>query len=459
MPFSPSLYLALRPTDRCAWRLLIVSRSAAIATWHPETGIPRRRVVLIAASAAAFAFVLVLLPGPQRNIGEIGIAAGLAVAVVSLSALWQSMPTVARLGVPVTYIAVVAVLVDGCGGTSSGFGGLFLLPLLWLAILGSRGELLLGVVAVGVARALPVKVIGAPKYPPSEWRAAIVLAAVAAIACFTIQQLVRDARLRTTELLGRADELEEASRLLARQNEQLRELDRLKDEFVALVSHELRTPLTSIIGYLELVLDEDAEPLTSDQRQFLATVSRNVVRLTRLVNELLFLAQFDSGRVELILAEADINQVLAEATEAAEPAANAKQIELRLEADPLSPVICDRARIAQLVDNLLANAVKFTPEGGRVDVKAAQDGDAIAVTVSDTGIGIPADELPRLFGRFFRASSAVAHAIPGTGLGLAISQAIAEAHNSTITVQSTLDQGTTFRLLLPARAGGIGPPL
>jgi signal transduction histidine kinase len=424
---------------------------------HPETGIPRRRVVLIAASAVAFAFALLLLPGPQRNIGEIGIAAGLAVAVVSLSALWQSMPTVARIGVPVAYIAVVAVLVDGGGGTSSGFGGLFLLPLLWLAIVGSRAELLLGVVAVGVVRALLVKVVGAPEYPASDWRATIVLGAVAAIACFTIQQLVRDARVRTTELLGRADELEEASRQLARQNEQLLELDRLKDEFVALVSHELRTPLTSIIGYLELVIDEDVEPLTPDQRQFLATVSRNVERLTRLVNELLFLAQFDSGRVELILAEADINRVLAEAAEAAEPAANAKQIELRFEADPLLPAICDRARIAQLVDNLLANAVKFTPEGGRVDVKAAQDGDAIAVTVSDTGIGIPAGELPQLFGRFFRASSAIANAIPGTGLGLAISQAIAEAHNSTITVESTLDQGTTFRLLLPTRAGATEP--
>jgi signal transduction histidine kinase len=431
----------------------IVSRSAAIATGHPQTEIPRRRIVLIAASVVAFAFVLVWLPGPQRNIGEMGIAASLAVAVVALAALWQSMPAVARLGVPIAYIAMVAVLVNGGGGTSSGFGGLFLLPLLWLAIVGSRRDLLLGMVAVGVARALPVKLVGAPEYPPSEWRAAIVLGAVAAIACLTIQQLVGDARLRTAELLGRADELEEASRLLESQNTQLRELDRVKDEFVALVSHELRTPLTSIIGYLELVMEEDAEPLTPDQRQFLVTVSRNVDRLTRLVNELLFLAQFDSGRLELSFGEADINQLLVEATEAAEPAANARQIELRLEAGSLSPAICDRARIAQLVDNLLANAVKFTPQGGRVDVRAAQDGSAIALTVSDTGIGIPAEELPRLFGRFFRASSAIANAIPGTGLGLAISQAIAEAHESTITVQSTLGHGTTFRLLLPTRAG------
>jgi signal transduction histidine kinase len=430
-----------------------VSRPRAVATGRPQEEIPRRRIVLIAASASAFAFALVLLPGPQRDLVEIGIAAVLAVAVVALSTLWQSLPTAARIGVPVTYIAMVAVLVDGGGGTSSGFGGLFLLPLLWLAIVGGRAELLLGMVSVGIARALPVRLVGAPEYPPSEWRAAIVLGAVAAIACLSIQKLVGDARLRTAELLGRADELEEATRLLESQNTQLRELDRVKDEFVALVSHELRTPLTSIIGYLELVMDEDGEPLTPGQRQFLTTVSRNVDRLTRLVNELLFLAQFDSGRLELSLAEADINQLLVEATEAAEPAANARRIELRLEADPLSLAICDRARIAQLVDNLLANAVKFTPQGGRVDVRAAQAGGTIALTVSDTGIGIAADELPRLFGRFFRASSAIANAIPGTGLGLAISQAIAEAHKSTITVQSTLGQGTTFRLLLPTRAG------
>ena len=424
--------------------------AGTIVTGRPESQIPRRRVVVLAASAVAFAFALVLLPGPQRGIGEIGIAAGLAIAVVGLSALWQSVPALARIGAPLAYVALVAVLIDGGGGTGSGFGGLFLLPLLWLAIVGSRAELLLGLAAVGIARALPVKVIGAPEYPSSEWRSAIVLGAVAAIACVTIQQLVREARVRAVELLDRAAELEEAARQLADQNNQLRELDHAKDEFVALVSHELRTPLTSIIGYLEMVLEQDAEPLTTGQRQFLSTVSRNVERLATLVNELLFLVQADAGRLQLTLAEADINQLLTEATEAAQPAANAKQIELTLEAGLLAPAVCDRGRIAQLVDNLVSNAVKFTPQGGRVEVKAAQDGSAIALSVSDTGIGIPADELPRLFGRFFRASSATTNAIPGTGLGLAISQAIAEAHNSTITVQSTLAQGTTFRLRLAA---------
>jgi signal transduction histidine kinase len=142
--------------------------------------------------------------------------------------------------------------------------------------------------------------------------------------------------------------------------------------------------------------------------------------------------------------------VLAEAAEAATPAANSKEIELRLAADQLAPAVCDRTRIAQLVDNLVANAIKFTPKAGRVEIRAQQDGDAIALSVSDSGIGIPAGELPMLFERFFRASNAIANAIPGTGLGLAISQAIARAHHGTITVESTPARGTTFRLLLPA---------
>jgi signal transduction histidine kinase len=269
------------------------------------------------------------------------------------------------------------------------------------------------------------------------------------IACVTIQKLVGDARVRAEQLLGRAAALEEAASQLEHQNEQLRELDNVKDEFVGLVSHELRTPLTSIIGYLEMVLEENAEPLTTSQRQYLGTVNRNVERLATLVNELLFLAQVDAGRLELNLAEADLNQLLAEAAEAAQPAAKAKQIELSFETTRLAPVVCDRARIAQLVDNLVSNAVKFTPEGGRVEVKAVADRTAVSLSVSDTGIGIPPDELPRLFDRFYRASSAISSATPGTGLGLAISQAIAKAHDSTITVQSTLAHGTTFRLFLP----------
>ena len=408
--------------------------SGTLAVRQPSFGIPQR-VVAIAASAVAFAFALLFLPGPHPQLGELAVSIGLAAVVVFFASLWGASPALARIGVALAYVGMVAVLIDGGGGTSSGFGGLFLLPLLWLAIVGSRAELALGFVAVAVARVLPVKVIGAPEYPQAAWRTAVVFGAVAVIGCVTLQQLVRIARLRAAELHD--------------QNEQLRELDEAKDGFIALVSHELRTPLTSVVGYLEFLLADD-QAFTPEQRQYLATMDRNVDRLATLVDELLFLVQVDAGRLELQLDTADVGQLLTEATEAARPAADAKNIELTVEAAQAGPTVCDRSRIAQLLDNLVANAVKFTPEGGRVAVRADRTGDAIALSVSDTGIGIPGDELPRLFDRFFRASSATAGGIPGTGLGLAISQAIAEAHNSTITVQSTPAVGTTFRLVLAA---------
>jgi signal transduction histidine kinase len=419
---------------------------------RPASEVPFRNVVLFAGAAVGFAFALIALPGPRRDPAEIGIAVGLAAAVVGLAALRRAAPAVGRLGPPLVYVALVAVLIDGSGGTSSGFGGLFLLPLLWLAIVGSRRELVLAFAAVAVARVLPVRVIGTPEYPSAEWRSAIVLGAVAVIASLTIQQLVREARARAAELRDRAAELEQAARRLETQNTQLRELDRVKDDFVALVSHELRTPLTSIAGYLEMVLDDGAEPLTHDQRQFLDTVGRNVDRLATLVDELLFLAQVDAGRLELSLTQVDVNAILEEAVAAARPVAAANDVRLVLDADQLAPVICDRGRIAQVVDNLVSNAVKFTRPGGRVDVAAVQEDGAVALTVRDTGIGIPEAELPRIFNRFFRASSATRNAIPGTGLGLAISQAIAEAHGSRITVESARDQGTAFRLRLASVA-------
>ena len=412
----------------------------------PEPEAPARGgIVLVVASAVAFAFVLLLLPASRRDPHELAIAAALAVAVFGLSVLWRSAPALVRLGVPLGYIAVVALLVDGGGGNSSGFAGLFLLPVIWLVA---------GLVAVGIARMVPLVAVGAPDYPSSGWRGAIVFGAVVVFACVTIQRLVGDARVRVAEMRSRGENLEDASRQLADQNEHLRDLDRMKDDLVALVSHELRTPLTSIIGYLELVVDDGMETLTPSQQTYLATVSRNVERLTTLVNDLLFLVKADSGGLQLDLAEANINQLLVEAAEAARPTADRKQIDLDLETDQLAPIVCDRARIAQLVDNLLANAIKFTPEGGQVQLRAAQLDNAIDISVTDTGIGIPADELPQLFSRFFRASNAAGSSIPGTGLGLAISQAIAEAHNSVITVQSTAGQGTTFRLRLPARSDG-----
>ena len=262
-------------------------------------------------------------------------------------------------------------------------------------------------------------------------------------------------RLLEAEQAARA-EAEGAREQLAQQNSELRQLDHMKDEFVALVSHELRTPLTSIIGYLDLVLDEEGGPISDDQRQFLEIIKRNSNRLLRLVGDLLFVAQVDAGKLSIDLAPVDLVAIVGDSLEAARPRAVAKSIEVRLDAEPVAGVEGDRVRLAQLLDNLVSNAIKFTPHGGRVGIRVhARDGNAV-LTVSDTGIGIAAADQLRLFERFFRAEGASRLAIQGTGLGLTISQAIATAHGGSITVESEEGRGTTFEVTLPIAGGASG---
>jgi signal transduction histidine kinase/CHASE3 domain sensor protein len=232
-----------------------------------------------------------------------------------------------------------------------------------------------------------------------------------------------------------------------------REAERMKDEFSALVSHELRTPLTSIIGYLEL-LRSDAEadgddPAARQRAQFLAVVDRNARRLLRLVGDLLFVAQVEAGSLSLDEGDVDLDAVARESVEAAEPRARAGGVELTLESEPVPVVRGDRDRLAQALDNLVSNAIKFTPDGGRVTVRLMRDDDRAVLEVQDTGIGISQPDLERLFQRFFRTQRATSAAIPGVGLGLTIAQAIVHGHDGHISVQSMDGQGTTFRMELP----------
>ncbi|MDX6424944.1 MAG: hypothetical protein QOD52_349 [Gaiellaceae bacterium] len=238
----------------------------------------------------------------------------------------------------------------------------------------------------------------------------------------------------------------EAELELERQNDQLRQLDSLKDEFVALVSHELRTPLTSIRGYLELI-SEDTN-LTLEQTRFLETIDRNAQRLQRVVGDLLFVAQVEAGKLSLEQSNVDLNAIVAEAVHAAQPSAAAKSVALNVEAGRLPVIQGDRARLEQVLDNFVSNAIKFTPSGGAVSVTTRVLPGEVEVVICDTGMGIPTHELPFLFQRFFRAERATSGAIPGTGLGLAIAKAIVTAHGGRIRVESEDGAGTTFRVIL-----------
>jgi signal transduction histidine kinase len=275
-----------------------------------------------------------------------------------------------------------------------------------------------------------------------------VVAASAVISIMVVLRLVGILRaleqIRERERSARAD-AEQAQKLLAAQNERLVEADRLKDEFVALISHDLRTPLTSIMGYVELSLDEE---LASDTRSYLEVVSRSSHRLLRLVDDLLFVARLQSGRLELTPSGLDLGEIARQSAEEARGRADAKDLDLVVVANGPVRVEADRGRIFQLLDNLISNAIKFTPDGGKVEIAATAD--AVArLEVSDTGIGFTEREAERIFERFYRTDLAVERQVPGTGLGLFIAHAIADAHAGTISAHPRDGGGAVFRVELP----------
>ncbi len=228
------------------------------------------------------------------------------------------------------------------------------------------------------------------------------------------------------------------------------EVARMKDEFVGMISHELRTPLSSILGYIELLRDDPQHPLTDEQLQFLAVAERNARRLLKLVGDLLFTAQVESGQFPLDTREIDLLSIVSASVESAAPIADAAGITLVGEL-PEGPVMlrADPVRIGQALDNLVSNAIKFTPRGGQVTVGVGLPPGEAVVTVADTGLGIPPAELDRLFTRFFRATTATRNAVPGVGLGLNITKAIVTAHGGTMDVASEEGVGTEFRMVLP----------
>jgi signal transduction histidine kinase len=230
-----------------------------------------------------------------------------------------------------------------------------------------------------------------------------------------------------------------------------RELERLKDEFLATVSHELRTPLTSIVGYAEALTAGDFGELAADQAEFIGVIERNANRLTRLVDDLLLTARIESHTLELYIEEVDAAALVADCAQGVTPYAESRGVRLVLETEPLR-LRADTLRFTQLLNNLLSNGVKFTPDGGRVTVRTRVEDGVGVIEVEDTGMGIPADEQDKLFERFFRSSVAHRRSIEGTGLGLVIAKAIAERHGGRIGFESQVGRGTTFRVELPLHA-------
>jgi signal transduction histidine kinase len=228
------------------------------------------------------------------------------------------------------------------------------------------------------------------------------------------------------------------------------ELIRLRDDFVAVVSHELRTPLTSIIGYLELILDDDPGRMSEEQQAYFKVVERSTRRLIDLVGDLLVVAEADRGVLALDLGDVDLAALAQHSVEAALPVADANEVGLTLVGSESGTVRGDPKRLAQMLDNLVSNALKFSPPGGHVTVSAGRDVGGAVFEVTDTGDGIAEADRLHLFEPFFRSRSVQARSVPGTGLGLTITKAIVDAHHGSIEVRSAPGAGTTFRVLIPA---------
>jgi len=235
--------------------------------------------------------------------------------------------------------------------------------------------------------------------------------------------------------------------------DELRGVDQVKSDFLATVSHELRTPLTSIAGYIEILRDRTAGPLTTAQEQMLDSLDRNTARLRHLIEDVLTLSKIESGAFTSRMRPVSLTEIVSAGVMALQPAAAARGLTLSWQdTDRRLMVSGDSAQLDRLVMNLLSNAVKFTPEGGSVSVGTGCDGGLAVLRVSDTGIGIPERDHHELFTRFFRASNAVEESIPGTGLGLAIVRTILANHHGDLDVISLEGKGTTVTVRIPLLA-------
>jgi signal transduction histidine kinase len=248
-----------------------------------------------------------------------------------------------------------------------------------------------------------------------------------------------------------SEQLARQNQALATANAELRRLDEMKSNFVAVAAHELRNPLTPILGYIELLLDEECGPLTSDQRETLHIMLKNVLRLRTITSDLLDLARIEAGRIELLLQPVDLRTLVEMICSEYQPQLTAKKQALHLHvAGALPNSLCDETRAAQIVGNLISNASKYTPANGQIAVtlSAAADG-FLQIAVADTGIGIASEDQEFVFNAFYRARAAARQNTSGTGLGLHITRLLVELHGGQIWFTSSPGRSTIFYVTFP----------
>ena len=249
-------------------------------------------------------------------------------------------------------------------------------------------------------------------------------------------------------------ELQEKNKQLEESFAKLKELDRLKSNFLATMSHELRTPLTSVIGYSEMMLEGLGGPLTAEQREYLGIIMEKGENLLQLITSILDISKIEAGRVRLVVSEVDAGQVMRDAVATVLPLARKKGLKVTCEPPRIPKIQADRDKVRQCLVNLCSNAVKFTPAGGQITVTAEPEATGrVAIHVTDSGIGIGEEHLDRVFDVFYQVDGSSTREYGGAGLGLAIVKSFVEAHGGAVRVRSSQGQGSIFTIVLP-----LAPP-
>ncbi|MGB8216739.1 MAG: GAF domain-containing protein [Candidatus Methanoperedens sp.] len=231
--------------------------------------------------------------------------------------------------------------------------------------------------------------------------------------------------------------------------EELKSLERMKSEFLSNVSHELKTPLVSIRGYSELLYDEKLGLLKDEQKKSLQAIIRNADRLTRLINSILFISKMQAEKLEFKFQSVDMDEIVKVCVDDARSMIDTKQITFEKDIPKISKVNGEKDRFTEVITNLLDNAIKFTPSGGKISIKAQDEGEFVHLTVTDNGIGIPLEIIPKLFSRFYQADASASRKYGGTGLGLYITKNIVDAFRGKIWIESEVGKGTIVHVLLP----------
>ena len=228
-----------------------------------------------------------------------------------------------------------------------------------------------------------------------------------------------------------------------------KQLDQMKSDFVNMVAHELRSPLVSVRQLLSVLLEGLAGQLQEKQKDFVSRGIKKIDALLELINDLLDVAKIEAGRYVQRRAPTDIGRIIEEVVSLMESRAQERGISLTYSCQDLKPIQADPKNMEEIFNNLITNAINYSPEGGRVTITANGIGEYMEIKVEDTGVGIPPEELPKIFDKFYRVKHPKTRQVTGTGLGLPIVKSAIEAHQGSIDVKSVVDKGTTFRILLP----------